>query len=301
MKAFTLLLLLFAITSCTFEKAELGSAKNPIKVFFVPSVEAKVLEDQSAQIKAILEKLTPYKFEIRIPLSYVAVVEAFGAKKADVAALNTFGYMLAHQKYQAEAKLIVIRYGQSTYQSQIIAKANSKITSLKDLNGKNFAYVDPASTSGYLLPLKLFKDKGINLANTVFAMRHDNVVSMVYQGQVDAGATFYVAPANGEIQDARRLVFTQYPDVESKIKIVQLTDSIPNEPVVFRKDIPEKLKQELVDAFVKLSQLPEGKVALEKVSAITELRPTSDKDYEPMFAIMKSLGASVEELMKKAK
>jgi phosphonate transport system substrate-binding protein len=301
MKAFTLLVFAVVMTSCQFEKAELGSAKNPIKIFFVPSVEAKILEDQSARIKTILEKLTPYKYEIKIPASFVAVVEAFGAKKADIAALNTFGYILAHEKYQAEAKLTVIRYGRDTYQSQIIAKTNSKINSLKDLVGKKFAFVDPASTSGYLLPFKLLKDKSIKLSSTVFAMRHDNVVSMVYQGQVDAGATYYVPPEKGVLQDARQLVITQYPDVEKKIKIVQLTDPIPNEPVVFRKDMPEKIKQEIVDAFLKLAQLPEGKEALEKVSAITELKVANDKDYEPIIALMKSLGASAEELMSKGK
>lgn len=292
------ILLLFFLGGCEFKKAEIGTSENPIKIFFVPFVETKIIEDQSARIKAILEKTTPYKYEVKIPASYIAVVEAFGSKKADIAALNTFGYMLAHQKYQAQAKLTVVRYGQATYQAQIIARANSKINSILDLSGKKFAYVEPASTSGYLLPLKMLKDKGIKPLETIFAMRHDAVVSMVYQGQVDAGATFYVPPANNEIQDARRLVKTQYPDVESKIKIVQLTDQIPNEPIVFRSDIPEKIKKELVDAFLNLAKTPEGKEALEKVSGITNLKAASDADYESVFSMMKSLGASVEDLIK---
>jgi len=294
--------LISGLSGCTFKKAELGSEKNPIKLFFVPSVEAKVLEDQSATIKKILEELTGYKFEIRIPTSYIAVVEAFGAKRADIGALNTYGYILAHKKYGAEALLTTIRFGHSTYRSQIIARTDDdSIKTLADIKGKRVAFVDPASTSGYLLPLKLFKDKGIKTGETVFAMKHDNVVSMVYQKQVDAGATFYTPPAGGEIQDARRLVMAQYPDVEKKIKIVELTDEIPNEPVVFRKGIPPEMKTKLVDAFIKMVQRPDGKEALTKVSSITDLKKSSDADYAQVRNMLTALGKSAEELLSESK
>src|SRR6185437_3716402 len=116
---------------------------------------------------------------------------SFGTNRADVAALNTYGYIIAHEKYGAEARLITIRYGDSTYKAQFLARSDSGIKKLEDLNGKKIAFVDPASISGYLLPLKYLKDRGIKPKETMFAMRHDNVISMIYQHQVDAGATFY--------------------------------------------------------------------------------------------------------------
>ncbi|HVK62337.1 MAG TPA: hypothetical protein VM432_12335, partial [Bdellovibrionales bacterium] len=80
---------LVALAGCTFQKAELGTAENPIKLFFVPSVDAKVVDSNSKTMKTWLEANTPYKFEIHVPQSYIAVVEAFGSKRADIAALNT--------------------------------------------------------------------------------------------------------------------------------------------------------------------------------------------------------------------
>ena len=206
---------------------------------------------------------------------------------------------MAHQKYGAQALLTSIRFGHSTYRSQILARTDDEsIKSLADLKGKRVAFVDPASTSGYLLPLKLFKDRKIKTGKTVFAMKHDNVVSMIYQKQVDAGATFYTPPAEGEIQDARRLVFAQYPDVEKKIKIVELTDEIPNEPVVFRKGIPEAMKSKLVDAFIELARRPDGKEALTKVSSITDLKKSSDAEYKAVREMLTALGKSAESLMR---
>lgn len=290
-----------ATVGCTFKKAEVGTAENPVKLFFVPSVDAKVIDSNSKIMKEWLEKNTPYKFEIKIPQSYIAVIEAFGSKGADVAALNTSGYIKAHEKYGAEARLIVLRHGKKTYQSQFIAK-KGRFKTLSDLEGKRVAFVDAASMSGYLLPLKMLQDAGVKLGgDPIFAMKHDNVVSMVYQGQTDAGATFYSPPDEKEgIQDARRLVRTQYPDVEEKIEIVQLTDEIPNDPIVFRKDLPEELKSKLTDAFLAMVKTPEGLEAFKAVYGVTGIERATDADYESVRQMIAKLGAVGREAIDKS-
>ncbi len=296
---FLSLILVSVISGCTRDRGEIGTDKNPVKFFFVPSVDVKVIEDTSKVLKAYLETATPYKFKISIPPSFIAVVEAFGTNRADVASINTFGYILAHEKYQTEARLTVIRHGESTYKAQFLAKEGSGIDELKDFEGKTLAFVDPASTSGYLLPLKILKDKKVDIKDSMFAMRHDNVISMIYQGQVDGGATFYSPPADGEIQDARRLVQTQYPDVEKKIKIVELTPPIPNDPIIFRKDLPEKMKTDIIEALEAFVATPEGKDVLQKLSSVTGFIRATDKDYDPVREMLQALGKSASELVKK--
>lgn len=278
------------LTSCEFKKDTLGSSKNPIRLHLVPSHDVKVLTDNAEVLKKYLEDKTPYKFEVTIPQSFVAVVEAFGTKRADMAAINTYGYHLAHEKYGAEARLTVIRFGISTYQSQFLARSDSKIKTLKDLAGKKLAFVDPASTSGYLLPYKTLKDRKIMPKETVFAMKHDSVVSMIYQGQVDAGATYYAPPQNGVMDDARRLVKTQYPDVEEKVKIIELSEPIPNDPIVFRKDMPEEMKEKIVAALLAFVATPEGQKAMDQIVGATNLKKATDSDYDSVRAIFKDLG-----------
>lgn len=305
-----ILILLVTITgltmSCTKKTAELGSAENPVKLHFVPSVDAKVIEENSKAFKDYLEKNTPYKYEITIPQSYVAVVEAFGTKRADVAAFNTFGYILAHDKYGAQAKMTVLRHGLATYQSQFIVKAGSPIKKLEDLAGKKVAFVEPASTSGYLLPMKTLKEKNIDPKETVFAGKHDNVVSMVYTGQVDAGATFYSPPFKDDkgvmqMEDARRLVLTQYPDVESKVVILSLSEPITNDPIVFRKEMPEDMKTKIVDSMMAFVATPEGKSAFKAIYGITDVKRATDADYDVARAMLKSTGQSAEDLLTKKK
>lgn len=289
------LMVAMSLASCTKKRAEIGSEQNPIKLFFVPSVDVKVLEDSSKKTKDFLEKETGLKFEVSIPQSYVAVVEAFGTERADVAALNTYGYFLAHSKYKAEARLTVLRHGSTTYQSQFIVKAGSPIKTIADFKGKKLAFVDPSSTSGYLLPLKMLRDKGIEPSETVFAMKHDNVVSMVYNGQVDGGATFYTPPHDGKIEDARRLVKTQYPDVEEKVQIIQLSEPILNDPIVFRSTLPEELKVKITAAFLKFVKTEEGKAAFSAIYGVDDFKPATDADYASVL----TLGKIAEEVMKK--
>lgn len=284
------------LSACTHDRGELGSASNPVKFFFVPSVDAAVVESTAGAAQKYLEANTPYKYRIIIPNSYIAVVEAFGTARADVASLNTYGYMLAHDKYGAEAKLTLIRYGESTYKAEILVRNGGPIHRLEDLNGKRFAFVDPASVSGYMLPLKMFHERKVKPKQTVFAMTHDNVVSMVYQGQVDGGAAFYSPPEKGIMQDARRLIKTQHPDVEEKVRILELSSPIPNDPIIFRKDLPEEMKTKIVNAMMKFASTEQGKKAMEQWSSVNGMIPASDKDYDQVREMMKTLGKSVETL-----
>lgn len=294
MRLFTTIVLMVSLTACQSKKDVLGTEKNPIKFQLVPSVDAKVLADNAEVLKQYLEKNTPYKFQITIPQSFVAVVEAFGTKRADVAAINTYGYYMAHEKYGVEARLTVIRFGLATYQSQFLARADSKIKTLKDLAGKKMAFVDPASTSGYLLPMKTLKDRHIEPKQTVFAMKHDSVISMIYQRQVDAGATYYSPPRNGHIEDARRLVKIQYPDVEEKIKIIELSEPIPNDPIVFRKDMPEEMKDVIINALLKFVATPDGQKAVDLMLGATNFKKSSDGDYDSVREMLKTLAQEVK-------
>lgn len=288
---------LLLLGGCTQQRPPLGSEGNPIKFVLLPSADRQLIADKAIFVKRYLESQTSYKYEISVPSNFIAVVEAFGTKRADMASINTFGYIMAHERFKVEARLIVSRYGKETYQSQIIAKADGPIKSVKDIDGKSFAYVDPMSTSGYLMPAKLFLDREIKPQKTIFAQRHDNVVTMVYQGRVDAGATWYSPPHKGAIRDARRLVKTQYVDVEDKIKIIHLTEELPNDPIVFRAEIPEKMKTDIINSLIAYISTKEGRVVFDDLLGATGLVKCSDSRYDGVRDMLKVLGKSAKDLL----
>ncbi len=295
---YTLILLISTLTiSCTKSK-ELGSKQNPLKFYLIPAQDIQALSDNGKVLEAYLKKDLDMEVSVELPNSFIAVVEAFGSKRADAAILNTFGYILAHDKYQVEAHLKLMNRGRDEYYGQIIARVDGP-KSIAELKGKKFAFVDPASTSGYLLPLRLFKQEKIEIKEHVFAGRHDSVVTAVYQRQVDAGATFYTPPDDdGTLKDARMLVKAQFPDVYEKIKILKLTGPIPNDPVTLRKDLPEDLKAKIVDSLVRYIKTEEGKKTMYNLYHITDFKKANDQDYDKVRNYLKDLGQSAQEFIK---
>ena len=67
-------------------------------------------------------------------------------------------------------------------------------SSFADLKGKTFCFVDPNSTSGYIVPRIILKANGIDpdtdFKATQNAGSHQNVATAVYKGDCDAGVTF---------------------------------------------------------------------------------------------------------------
>lgn len=265
----------------------LGTRKNPVKLSMVPSADSTKILNNMKPIAQCMEKETGYTFDVSVPNNYIVVIESLGSKKVDVAFLPTFGYVMARERFGSQALLKASRQGETTYKAAIIARADGKVNKVSDIGGKKVAFVDPASTSGYILPKKLFNDSKVKAAEEVFGGKHDVVVTMVYQGQVDAGAVYYNKPMEGKIRDAREKVMTQFPDVEKKVKIVALTEEIPNDPIVVRKELSAEMKSKLSQGFTKCVETNVD--AFTGVNNSDALAPVKDSDYDGLRATIKAL------------
>lgn len=83
--------------------------------------------------------------------------------------------------------------GEPLYQSYLIVPASdSATTSLADLRGRVFAYSDPDSNSGWLVPRTTLMKAGLDperhFARTFYTWGHRNVVSAVAAGLAQGGA-----------------------------------------------------------------------------------------------------------------
>jgi phosphonate transport system substrate-binding protein len=299
-----------SVLLCALVLVAAGPASAPTEtrlvMAFVPSGEAQTILESGNRIAHLLEVATGYRFESFVATSYAGVIEAMGAGRADIGWLNTFSYVIAHQKYGVEVRLVTVRFGLPYYRSEIIIQAGSGITALADLRGKRFAFVDPASTSGYLFPLAGLKKAGFDpdtfFGQTVFAGSHPNVVLAVYQGRADAGAVF---------EDARGTIQKNFPDVMERVKVIWKSDNIPNDTVSFRRDLPSDVSTTVTKALLRFSQTPAGLDALKSLYGIEALadypllvgkygvRVSSlDAFFDPVRDVARYAGINLEELIK---
>ncbi len=156
-------------------------------------------------LRAYLESKLGVRTVVITGTSYNAVIEAMRAGRADAFEVGPFSYVLAHDVADAEP-LAVGNYTTTPnleivpgYYSVMFTKKGSGIKSIEDLAGKTFAFTDPASTSGYLVPatdiltaMKFDSKDQIEgyFGQATFAGNHPAAVLAVNNGTIDAGATF---------------------------------------------------------------------------------------------------------------
>ncbi len=155
-------------------------------------------------LRAYLETTLGVRTVIITGTSYNAVIEAMRAGRADAFEVGPFSYTLAAQVANAEA-IAVGNYSTTVnldvvpgYYSLMFTKKGSGIKSIADLQGQTFAYTDPASTSGYLVPATDImtaqgfdsKDQLDTFFTATFAGNHPAAVLAVANGTTVAGATF---------------------------------------------------------------------------------------------------------------
>lgn len=279
------------LTGCGGSK--LGTENNPIVMSFVPSGDTQDIMASGDQIAEAVSEATGLTIQSNVGTDFAAVREAMGAGKAHIGWLNTFNYVLASEKYGVDVGLVTERYGTTSYKGQINVGADSGITSLEDLKGKVMCWVDPNSTSGYIIPRIMLQAAGIDpdndFAQTVEAGSHDNVVTAVYNGDCDAGASF---------DDARDNIEEDFPDVKEKVVVLAVSPDIPNDSVSFTKDFPEETRAQIVDALLAFAATDEGKEALNTLYNIAGLQAADDTFYDGFRADLSKAGIDIEEMAK---
>ena len=284
-------ILALALSSCGQPK--LGTEQNPIVMSFVPSGDTQEIIASGDKLAQMISEKTGLVVKAEVGTDFAATREAMGAGKAQVGWLNTFNYVLAHEKYGVEVGLVTVRFGLSTYKGQINVRADSGIESLADLKGKVMCWVDPNSTSGYIIPRITLKANGVDpdtdFAQTIEAGSHNNVVAQVYNGDCDAGATY---------ADARSSIEKDFPDVKEKVIVLAETTDIPNDSVSFIKELPDETRDKIINALLEIAASEEGQAALESLYSIAGLEKQDDSFYDAFRADLSKAGIDIEELVR---
>ena len=284
----------------TVNAGELGSPDKPIVMTFVPSGDVPTITKAGTDIADCLSQLTGLTYKIEVGTNFAASIEAMGAGKAQIGFLNTFSILLAEQKYNVVPKVVALRnYNgklENFYQGQFIANKASGIKTIADLKGKTFCFVDPNSTSGYIIPRIVLKANGIDpdkdFKATQNAGSHDNVAIAVYKGDCDAGATFV------DVRTDSAPIKQNYPDILDKVDQFFLTDNIPNDGMQVTKDLDPKIVDATVNGLLFIAGDTGGKAMLKRLYSYGGLAKIDPTFYDAFTQLLKKAGVDPAQLVK---
>lgn len=314
------------------QSGDLGSPENPIQVLFVPSVEAATIVSGGEVMAEALNAATGLTFEVSVPTSYAATIEAMCASPDNtIGFIPAAGYVIAHNRCGVEVEASAVRNGWPVYWAQYIVRRDAPIYTFGDLEGKTWAGASVTSSSGYVYPASELAAAGITTGEFVEAGGHPQTVLAVANGEVDFGATFYSPPivpgapwaigdlpepfdltvddsyvtdeglfvGDVQIKDARETVIDTMPDIVDQVRILRLSAPIPNDTISFGPDFPPEVRTQIIEALIAFSGT-EGwanSIGSRDFYAWSGLEPATDAAYEPVRVMMEALGRSEEDIL----
>jgi phosphonate transport system substrate-binding protein len=313
-------------------EAELGTEERPIQVLFVPSVDAQIIVSGGEIMDQALTEATGLEFEVSVPTSYAATIEEMCANPTDTMGfIPAFGYVLASQLCQVDVAFKAVRFGWGVYWAQFLVPRDSDIESIEDLDGLAWAYPDPGSTSGFLFPSVTLDEAGVEPGETVEAGGHPQAALAVYSGEADFATTFYSPPLieGGEWQvgddpeipdelvescaptddgelwcgdyrvlDARASAIEDAPDIVQQVRILDITQEIPNDTLSFGPEFPEDLRAQIEEALAEFAETPEWEESIghQDFYAWSGIEAATDAEYDIVRTVVDQQGITLDDL-----
>ena len=200
----------------------------------------------------------------------------------------------------------------TVYRGCVMTRTDSGVRRLADLTGRSFAFSDETSTSGHIFPRMLLDRNNVTLGRVYYAGGHPNVVQAIWDGKALAGSTFYSPPGVKQreeklyVGDARYIIMRRFATDQERrkfledVRIVALTDPIPNDLCAVRKGFPEETWQRFVASFQRYLQTPEGQEVYNALLTAVAAAEIDDSAFDGFRRALETAGISAEGLMEAA-
>jgi len=195
-------------------------------------------------------------------------------KEVDVAFVSSGPYVEGHDEFGLELLAAPQVSGATVYYSYIIVPEDSPVKNLKELRGRSFAFTDPLSNSGTLVPVymlsRMNEKPGSFFKRSYFTYAHDKSIRAVASGLVDGAA---VDSLIWEYENQTN------PEFTSKTKIIERSSPYAIPPVVIRHGIEFALKEKLLHIFLNAHNDEKGREILRGMM-IDKFVLIDDKSYD---------------------
>lgn len=206
--------------------------------------------------------------------SYAEINEMLKTGKLEAAFVCSGPYADGKKQFGLELLVAPQAYGATVYYSYLIVAKDSAFQSFEELRGTRFAFTDPLSNTGKLVPTymlaKINETPARFFNEVIFTKSHDKSIKAVAQGIVDGAA---VDSLIWEYLNATN------PEFTSKTRILKKSPPYAIPPVAVPKNLDPGLKDKMKQAFLNAHLDPKGLEILQKmrIDKFVEIR---DKAYD---------------------
>jgi phosphonate transport system substrate-binding protein len=244
---------------------------------------------QKARFRLLGEYLThkigvPVRFTI---LSrYGNILESFETEGMDGAFFGSFTGALAIERLGVVPLARPVNLdGSSTYRGYLFVRRDSGIHDPATMRGKRMAFVDRATTAGYVFPLAWLRERGVAsevgfFSESWFTGSHDAAIAAVLDHKAEVGA------AKDSVYERVR---AENPRVDRELRILATSPSVPSNGLCVRRDLEPDLREALRRALLDLASDHEGARVLAEFGALRFVEASAG-DYRPVLELIHQAG-----------
>jgi phosphonate transport system substrate-binding protein len=219
--------------------------------------------------------------------TYGEINELLAKGLIDLAFVCSGPYVVGKEKFGFQLVATPEVQNSHFYHSYLIVNKTSTFRTLEDLRGRVFAFSDPDSNTGKLVPTYWLSRLGERpetfFEKTIYTYSHDNSIMAVAKELVDGAA---VDGLIWEYYQRKNPIFT------SKTRIIRKSEPYGIPPMVASKIIPSELMTKIRGLLFSMHEDPKGQAILKELMIDKFIAP-QDKWYDSIRKINLKL-ASLE-------
>ncbi|HEV8436702.1 MAG TPA: phosphate/phosphite/phosphonate ABC transporter substrate-binding protein [Methylomirabilota bacterium] len=266
---------------------DVRAAEPPLTLALTPSRDPTALQEAGDAFAKAITRLSGVPIRAQVTSDYAGVIEALRSRRVDLAFVHPVGYVLANREAGCQIFVRDVWQGRIAYTARFYVRKGSGIERLEQLRGKTVAFVDPASSSGYIYPMVLLIKRGLVrdrdpktfFKEALFAGTHDAALLALAHGRVDAATTFDKAPE----------IHLKDPAQVNQLVAIAETPEIPEAGICARPGLPPEPLARVKRALLSM-KAPEHAAVLKSIYDIDGFVEASDRDYEPVRDAMALMG-----------
>lgn len=253
-----------------FSRSELASNADPspvggaygalLRIGIAPVLSARTTSVLYEELASYLGARLGRPVELVQGKTYTEINDLLKSGDITVALVCTNPYLQGQDDFGMELLAVPEINGELVYYSLLIVGRNSEVTSLASLRGASFAFSDPLSNTGRLVPTYQLARLGTNpdafFSQTIFTYSHESSVRAVADGVVTAAAV------DSLVYDY--LASTE-PELVARLKVIERWGPYGINPLAVNPNLDEQTKNDLRRVFLDMNGDPEGKLILERL------------------------------------